>query len=79
MLTIVLASSSPYRRELLSRFKLPFDVFSPDINEAPLKDEKAKDISFRLAREKAFKVAPHYANSLIIGSDQTAECPNQII
>jgi septum formation protein len=79
MLTIVLASSSPYRRELLSRFKLPFDVFSPDINEAPLTNEKAKDISFRLAREKAFKVAPHYANSLIIGSDQTAECQNQII
>ncbi len=35
MLTIVLASSSPYRRELLSRFKLPFDVFSPDIDERP--------------------------------------------
>jgi len=33
MLTIVLASSSPYRRELLSRFKLPFDVFNPDIDE----------------------------------------------
>ena len=79
MLTIVLASSSPYRRELLSRFKLPFDVFSPDIDETPHMDEKAKDISFRLAREKAFKVAPHYANSLIIGSDQTAECQNQII
>jgi len=79
MLTIVLASSSPYRRELLSRFKLPFDVFSPDIDETPHRGEKAKDISFRLAREKAFKVAPHYANSLIIGSDQTAECQNQII
>ena len=79
MLTIVLASSSPYRRELLSRFKLPFDVFNPDIDETPLTDEKAKDTSFRLAREKAFKVAPHYANSLIIGSDQTAECQNQII
>ena len=79
MLTIVLASSSPYRKELLSRFKLPFDVFSPDIDETPLMDEKAKDISFRLAREKVFKVANHYPNSLIIGSDQTAECQNQII
>ena len=45
MLTIVLASSSPYRRELLSRFKLPFDVFSPDIDETPHMDEKAKDLS----------------------------------
>jgi septum formation protein len=79
MLTLVLASSSPYRRELLSRFKLPFDVFNPDIDETPRKNEKAKEISFRLAREKAFKVAPHYANSLIIGSDQTAACQNQII
>ena len=79
MLTIVLASASPYRRELLSRFKLPFDVFCPDIDETPRIDEKAKEISYRLAREKAFKVAPHYANSLIIGSDQTAECQNQII
>ena len=79
MLTLVLASSSPYRRELLSRFKLPFDVFNPDIDETPHINEKAKEISFRLAREKAFKVAPHYANSLIIGSDQTAACQNQII
>ena len=79
MLTLVLASSSPYRRELLSRFKLPFDVFNPDIDETPHINEKAKEISYRLAREKAFKVAPHYANSLIIGSDQTAACQNQII
>ena len=79
MLTLVLASSSPYRRELLSRFKLPFDVFSPDIDETPHINEKAKEISFRLAREKAFKVEPHYTNSLIIGSDQTASCQNQII
>jgi septum formation protein len=79
MLTLVLASSSPYRRELLSRFKLPFDVFNPDIDETPFANEKASEVSFRLAREKAFKVAPHYANSLIIGSDQTAACQNQII
>ena len=79
MITLVLASSSPYRRELLSRFKLPFDVFNPDIDESPLTEEKAKEISVRLAREKAFKVASHYSSSLIIGSDQTAECQNEII
>jgi len=79
MITLVLASSSPYRRELLSRFKLPFDVFSPDIDESPQMAENAKKVSVRLAREKAFKVAPHYSNSLIIGSDQIAECHNQII
>ena len=79
MITLVLASSSPYRRELLSRFKLPFDVFNPDIDESPRTAEKAKEISARLAREKAFKVASHYSSSLIIGSDQTAECQNEII
>jgi len=79
MITLVLASSSPYRRELLSRFKLPFDVFNPDIDESPRTAEKAKEISVRLSREKAFKVAPHYSSSLIIGSDQTAECQNEII
>ena len=79
MITLVLASSSPYRRELLSRFKLPFDVFNPDMDESPRTAEKAKEISVRLAREKAFKVAPHYSSSLIIGSDQTAECQNEII
>jgi len=79
MITLVLASSSPYRRELLSRFKLPFDVFNPDIDESPRTAEKAKEISVRLAREKAFMVAPHYSSSLIIGSDQTAECQNEII
>ncbi len=79
MVKIVLASSSPYRRELLSRFNLPFDVFNPDIDEVPHPKETAKKVSIRLAREKAFNVAPHYSNSLIIGSDQTAECQNHII
>ena len=76
---IVLASSSPYRRELLSRFNLPFDVVNPDIDESPRLNETAKEISVRLAREKAVHVAPHYGNSLIIGSDTTAECESRII
>ena len=79
MIKIVLASSSPYRRELLSRFNLPFDVVNPDIDESPRLNETAKEISVRLAREKAVHVAPHYGNSLIIGSDTTAECEGRII
>lgn len=79
MIKIVLASSSPYRRELLSRFNLPFDVVNPDIDESPQLNETAKEISLRLAKEKAAHVAPHYSNSLIIGSDTTAECNGQII
>ena len=76
---IVLASSSPYRRELLSRFNLPFDVVNPDIDESPRLNETAKEISVRLAREKAVHVTPQYGNSLIIGSDTTAECEGRII
>ncbi|WP_317615388.1 Maf family protein [Candidatus Methylopumilus planktonicus] len=76
---IVLASSSPYRRELLSRFNLPFDVVNPDIDESPRLNETAKEISVRLAREKAVHVIPQYGNSLIIGSDTTAECEGRII
>ncbi len=79
MIKIVLASSSPYRRELLSRFNLPFDVVNPDIDESPRLNETAKEISVRLAREKAVHLAPHYGNSLIIGSDTTAECEGRII
>ena len=79
MMKIVLASSSPYRRELLSRFNLPFDVVNPDIDESPRLNETAKEISVRLAREKAVHVTPHYGNSLIIGSDTTAECEGRII
>lgn len=79
MIKIVLASSSPYRRELLSRFNLPFNVVNPDIDESPRLNETAKEISVRLAREKAVHVAPHYGNSLIIGSDTTAECEGRII
>ena len=79
MIKIVLASSSPYRRELLSRFNLPFDVVNPDIDESPRLNETAKEISVRLAREKAVHVTPQYGNSLIIGSDTTAECEGRII
>lgn len=79
MMKIVLASSSPYRRELLSRFNLPFDIVNPDIDESPRLNETAKEISVRLAREKAVHVTPQYGNSLIIGSDTTAECEGRII
>lgn len=79
MFTLVLASSSPYRRDLLSRLNLPFDVSNPDIDETPLENEHAKEISIRLAREKAFRVASRFTNALIIGSDQTAESENIII
>lgn len=70
--TLVLASTSPYRRELLSRLGLPFSVASPDTDESPLPGETAEALALRLAEAKARAVAPAYPQALIIGSDQVA-------
>ncbi len=69
---LLLASSSPYRRELLSRLQLPFDCASPEIDETPRPDEAPEQLVRRLAREKAQALAPRYRDHLIIGSDQVA-------
>ena len=70
--TLVLASTSPYRRELLSRLGLPFSVASPDTDESPRPGEAAEALALRLAEAKARAVAPAYPQALIIGSDQVA-------
>ena len=70
--TLVLASTSPYRRELLSRLGLPFSVASPDTDESPRPGEAAETLALRLAEAKARAVAPAYPQALIIGSDQVA-------
>ncbi|MEZ5661194.1 MAG: Maf family nucleotide pyrophosphatase [Burkholderiaceae bacterium] len=73
---IVLASGSPYRRELLTRLGLAFRVYSPDIDESPGPGEAPALLAERLAREKALAVqrSPQAdaAGALIIGSDQVA-------
>jgi len=72
MTTLVLASSSPYRRELLARLRMPFEVQSPDVDETPLANEAPQDTALRLAQLKARKVAEQFPDALIIGSDQVA-------
>ncbi|MBS0347278.1 MAG: septum formation inhibitor Maf [Proteobacteria bacterium] len=69
---LVLASTSAYRRELLLRFDLPFDVARPDIDETPLQGEAPQATAERLAVEKARAVAGQFPDALIIGSDQVA-------
>ncbi|MPQ57951.1 Maf-like protein [Duganella sp. FT27W] len=71
-LHLVLASSSAYRKELLSRLHLPFDVAVPDIDESPLPGETPSATALRLAREKAAAVAAKLPGSIVIGSDQVA-------
>jgi len=69
---LVLASTSPFRRELLTRLQIPFDVTAPDIDESPNPEETPVATAERLAIAKARAVAQRCPNSLIIGSDQVA-------
>ena len=69
---IVLASTSKYRRELLARLGLPFEVASPQVDETALPDEAPQDTARRLAEAKARAVADRFPRALIIGSDQVA-------
>ena len=69
---IILASTSKYRRELLARLGLPFEVASPDVNEIPLPRETPQDTARRLAEAKARAVAARFPRAIVIGSDQVA-------
>ena len=69
---LILASTSPYRRELLQRLQIPFQTAAPDVDETALPDERASETTWRLSREKADAVASQYPQALIIGSDQIA-------
>lgn len=69
---LILASSSPYRRELLSRLRLPFTVISPNIDETPEPGETPPQTALRLAQAKAKHIAHSQPLSLIIGADQVA-------
>lgn len=69
---LILASSSTYRKELLSRLRIPFKILSPEIDESPLAGESPDKTALRLAREKAAAVATRIPGSLVVGSDQIA-------
>lgn len=69
---LVLASSSPYRRALLERLRLPFDVAVPAVDETPHEREHPRAIALRLAEAKARAVASARPGDVVIGSDQVA-------
>ena len=69
---LVLASGSRYRKALLERLRVPFEVFSPDIDETPLGAESPADTALRLSVLKARALS--HRGELIIGSDQVASC-----
>jgi MAF protein len=76
---LILASSSPYRRELLTRLQLPFQAFSPDLDERPLAGESASALVQRLSYEKAKAIAQDHPDAVIIGSDQVLLWQDQLI
>lgn len=71
--TLVLGSTSRYRRELLSRLRIPFEVDSPEVDETPLPGETPHDLARRLALAKAQAVAARHPRAVVIGSDQVAD------
>ena len=79
MLPLILASSSPYRRELLTRLGLNFDCVSPDIDESPRPEEGPEQLVERLSISKANKVASKLNQHLIIASDQVACLDGKIL
>jgi len=70
---LILASTSRYRRELLNRLRLPFEVHAPDVDEAPEAGERPAETALRLATAKAQAVAQRFPGAVIIGSDQVAD------
>lgn len=70
---LVLGSTSRYRRELLSRLQIPFEVDAPEVDETPLPGESPVDLALRLALAKARDVARRHPQAIVIGSDQVAD------
>ena len=70
---LILGSTSPYRRELLKRLRLPFEVVRPEVDETPHAGELPVALAQRLAMEKALAVARQHPQAVVIGSDQVAD------
>ena len=77
--TLVLGSTSRYRRELLARLGLPFEVCAPDLDETPSSGELPVATALRLSEAKARAVAARYEDALVIGSDQVADCDGRAV
>ena len=76
---LILASSSPYRKILLERLGIPFDIFSPSVDESPRENETSATLVSRLASDKARAAALHFPSALVIGSDQIAICNEKVV
>ena len=77
--TLILASTSRYRRELLARFGIPFDVLPPEVDETPHAGEAPRALAERLAAEKAMAIARKFPDRIVIGSDQVADLEGEAL
>lgn len=76
---LLLASTSPYRRELLQRLRLPFECLSPGVEETPLPGEAPAALALRLAMAKADAVHARQPDAWVIGSDQVADLDGRVL
>jgi len=74
---LILASTSLYRRELLGRLRIPFEVAAPRVDETPIPGEAPRALALRLALAKAQAVAVQFPQAVVIGSDQVADLEGQ--
>jgi septum formation protein len=70
---LILGSTSPYRRDLLARLRVPFETCSPEVDETPRPGESPRELACRLALAKARAVANKFPQAIVIGSDQVAD------
>lgn len=77
--SLILASTSPYRRALLDRLRVPFAVQAPSCDETPNPGEDPRDLAARLARAKARSVAIRFPDALVLGADQVAVCRDRLV
>jgi septum formation protein len=76
---LILASTSRYRRELLERLRLPFEIEAPQVDETPVPGEAPAELARRLALAKAEAVAARHPQAIVIGSDQVADLDGEAI
>jgi len=76
---LILASTSVYRRELLTRLRLPFTVVQPDVDETTLAGEPPGERAQRLAKAKSQIIAQRHPDAWVIGSDQVAQCADAML
>lgn len=77
--TVILGSTSRYRRELMNRLQLPFEVHAPEVDEAVHPGETPRALAQRLALEKAHAVAARFPEAVVIGSDQVADLAGEAL